>query len=192
MFLTQRLDQVPDLNNLLRVKSHGRLIQNNDRRISQHSLCQSDSLFISFGKVFDQPVLHICDLHQFHNFLNMFFPFSLGYFLQFRSKLQIFQYSHIHIQRRYFRKITDAFLCLLRFLQNVMAVDHNFSFGCRQVSCDNIHRRGFSRAVRPKKAINLPFFHRKIQSVDRKMVPITLYQVLHLYQCSSSFTKSLI
>ena len=67
VIFSQLLYQCADLYDLLRIQSDGRLIKNNDIRISNQSLCKSDSLLISFGKIFDQPILHIGDHHFFHD-----------------------------------------------------------------------------------------------------------------------------
>ena len=139
MFFLQALDQVTDLNDLLRVKSYCRLIQDNDFRIAQDCLCQTNSLAITFGKIFDQTVFHVCDLYHIHDFFDLFIFLVSWDFFQICRKFHIFKNCHIKIERRHFRQIADAFLSCFWFFQNIMTIDHYFSFcGCN-VSCDHVH-----------------------------------------------------
>ena len=67
MFLAEFLDQLADLYDLLRVKTYRRLIENQSLRIADQCLCESDSLLISFGQIFDQSVRHIRDVQLIHD-----------------------------------------------------------------------------------------------------------------------------
>ena len=60
-------DEFSDLYNLLWIQSDGRFIQDNRFRKSQDCLCQSYSLAVSFGQIFNQPLPDIVDLHHLHN-----------------------------------------------------------------------------------------------------------------------------
>ena len=140
MFLAQTFDQLSDLYDLHRIKSDCRLIQNNDLRITQNCLCQPYSLFITFGKILDQSILHGCDLCKLHDFPDLFPSLLFVDFLQFCHKCQIFLYGHGIINRRKLRQIANIPLGFFRFLINIMPVNFNFSTGCSQVTGQHIHR----------------------------------------------------
>ena len=48
MLMAERPDQLPDLNDLLRIQSYGRLVQNQNLRVSDERLRNADSLLIPF------------------------------------------------------------------------------------------------------------------------------------------------
>ena len=58
----QTLDEFPDFNDLFRVEAHSGLVENEDRRIMQQGLCQSNTLPIATGEVPDQSVPHSTQL----------------------------------------------------------------------------------------------------------------------------------
>ena len=75
--------------------------------------------------------------------------FGFGY------KTQIIQNGHILIERRNFGKVADAFFCLNGFIKDVVPVNGYGTFGGSQTTCDDVHRCGFARAIRPQKAVDL-------------------------------------
>lgn len=56
VFLFQAFDQITDLVDLFRIKADGWLIQNDNFRVAEHSLGDTYTLSVTFGKVFDQTV----------------------------------------------------------------------------------------------------------------------------------------
>ena len=183
MVLCQLPDQLPDFDNLLRIQSHRRFIQNNNLRISQDCLGQSHSLTVTFGQIFYQTLLHIGDSYHFHHIFDLIFPSVPGNFLQLCREFQILFHCHIKIQRRLFRQIANTFFCLLRLLQNIMSVNNHLTVCGSNVPRHNIHGRRFSCAVWAQKAVNLSLFHMKRQVINGQMITILFDQVFYLYQC---------
>ena len=68
MFLRKLPDQFTDFDDLLRIKTYCRLIQDNDLRESQNCLSKSDSLLITFSQVLAQPVVYGSQLCKSYNF----------------------------------------------------------------------------------------------------------------------------
>ena len=102
--------------------------------------------------------------------------------LEFCHEYQIFPNGHICVERRNFRQVSNAFLRLFRFLQNIITVYFYRAAACGNIPCHNVHRRGLTCAVGSQKSIDLPFFHRKRQIIHRCMYTVSFYQVLDLYQ----------
>ena len=169
MLFCQLADQFTDFNDLLRIQSDRRFIQNDDLRESKDCLRKSDSLLITFGQVLDQPVLYIHDLHHQHDLLNLLLPFLFWDLLQFRYEPQVFIHLHIRVKRWHLRQITDTFFCCLRFLQYIVPVDQHFTFCGAKVAGHNIHRCGLSGTVRSQKSIDLPGIYSKIQMIYSQM-----------------------
>ena len=90
------------------VKAIRKLKNGNGDYLWQPSLTagQPDTLLIALGKVLNDAVLHMGDLHQIADLGNVSL-FRKLYLFQIVHKFQIFDYSHIRIQGRKFWKIAN-------------------------------------------------------------------------------------
>ena len=179
MFLSQILYQISDLNDLFRIQSYCRFIQNDHVRITQNRLGKSHSLPVTFGQIFDQTVFHICDLNPVHDFFDHFILFVFRDFFQIRRKPHIFQNGHIKIKGRLFRKIAYTFPGFLRFFENIMSVYGYSSLGRGDIAGDNIHGSRLSCAVGAQKTVDFPFLYLKRKVVNCRMVSISLDQIVY-------------
>jgi len=141
MILPEALDQLADLDDLLRVQADGRLIEDQRLRISEQGLCKTDPLAVSFRQVADQSSLHTVDCQLLHDFIDLFFSLRLRNFFQLRDEFQIFQNSHIRVERRNFGQIPYRLLCLFRFLKNIVSIDDDIAFRGCDVAGHDIHGR---------------------------------------------------
>ena len=112
-------------------------------------------------------------------------PFPISGIPSARCKCQIFPHRHILIERRHFRKIAIVPLGLLRIAQDIETVDQHFSFGRCDITCDDIHRRRFARAVRSEKAVNFSLFDRKAEIVDCYLRPYFFVRYLTMQSSST-------
>ena len=80
MFFFLLRNQVPDFNHLGRVQSRSGLVQNQHLRLPNQSLGNADSLPVSFGQVFNHPVVDITDIGCFAYGLNVFFVGKSAFF----------------------------------------------------------------------------------------------------------------
>ena len=71
MVFFETADQLTHLDHLSRIQADSRLIQNNRLRIAEHCLCQTDSLFITFGKVVNQTLPDILQLCGFDRLFDL-------------------------------------------------------------------------------------------------------------------------
>ena len=179
MVFAETSDQFTNLYHLFRIQSYHRFIKNQNFRISKNCLCQSYSLPVPFGKISNQTFSHISNPGHLHHLLYLFFPFCSFNLFQICCKLQIFFYSHINIQRRLFRKISDTSLYFFRLFQNIHTVDQNCAFRRSKITGHNIHCGGFSCTIRSEKSVNLSLIHMKGKMIHRKMISIPLHQILH-------------
>ena len=180
MILRERTDQVSHLEDLLRVKTDGRLVEDHDLGISHQSLRDTDALLIALGKVADQSALHVTELDNGHDLVKMRDTLQ-GTALQLIYEIQILLHCHIGIKRRLLGQIADHALCFDRILSDIHAADRCRTGGSRQKARQNIHRRTLARAVRSKKTDDLALADFKRNVVQRIVRAVALHQILNFY-----------
>ena len=123
MGFAQLLDEVADFDNLNRVESDGRLVQNDDLRIAQKRLCNPNTLSVTFGECANESVTHLLNARTLHCAVN--FPAQLlsPQSLCLPNKSQIFLRCFIGIERRLLWEISDQPFGLFGLLQNIKAAD---------------------------------------------------------------------
>ena len=124
MAFAEHLDQIADLNDLHGVKADGRLVKDQYFGIADQSLRHTDSLPVTFGKVFDQTILHMVDLDPAADLVDMLLFRDLALF-QIVDKPEIALNRHIHVQGRQLGKVSDLLLGFDRVVENIKAVDRN-------------------------------------------------------------------
>ena len=179
MMLAQAFDQGADFDDLVGVEAHGGFVQDQHRRIADQRLGEAHPLFVALGQVFDQPAVHILDLHQTADFRDMFLAGELA-FLQLIHEVQVFPHRHVQIQRRLLRQIADVGLGSVGILQHVVAVDLHHTLAGRQISGEYIHGGGFARAVGAEETQDLPLVHLEADILHRTVGAIPLREVLYL------------
>ena len=147
MLLSKPADQFPNLDDLLGIQADHGFIQNQNLRIPKQSLGQSHSLLIAFGQMADQAVLHVLDAAFAHDALHLAAPVIFRHLFQLCSKAQIFQHSHIRIERRNLRQVADAFPGFHGLFSYVVAVDQDLALSRSQIAGHHVHSGGFSGAV---------------------------------------------
>lgn len=60
----EALDEVADLDDLLRVKADGGLVQNEDRRVAEQSLRNADTLLVALRQVADETSVDVVNLRR--------------------------------------------------------------------------------------------------------------------------------
>ena len=61
----QAPDEFPDLNDLFRIQADGWFVENEDRRVMNERLSETDTLPVTPGKVSNQPMLHRAQTQTF-------------------------------------------------------------------------------------------------------------------------------
>ena len=180
MLAAQVLDEGADFENLLGVKTDGRLIENQHVRVAHQRLRDAHALLVTFGKVADEPLAHALNAHQAANFGNVRFTLQLAFF-QAPDETEVFVHRHIRVKRRLLRQIADAALGGDGVFQNIHAVDFHRALVGRQVTGENIHGGGFARAVRAEKTENLAVVHFKADVAHGADFTIPFGEMADLY-----------
>ena len=152
MFAGQSADRLERFIDLNRIEAGGRFIENQNRRIGNEGIGETDPLPIPLGQCRKQTPSDFPHAAAFEAFLDagrapgMIDPF------QFRTERQVFFNPHFAVQRYAFGQVADLPANLGRVVHDVVPGD-----GCRalrggQVRREDAHDRRFAGAVRPEKA----------------------------------------
>ena len=108
MLAPQALYKLAYLDYLLRVEADRRLIKDDDFRVSEQCLRNTDALAVALREIADEPVCHVCDLRDLHHLRDLPLDIALGHALCFGNELQVFPRRAVDVQRRLLREIPDA------------------------------------------------------------------------------------
>ena len=182
MILAEPRDQIADLDYLLRVETYRRLVEDYHLRIAEHGLRDADPLAVAFGKVLDEPVLHVGDAGLAHDEVNLLVDKPLVDAFRAGDEIKILVRSHIGVKRRYLRQIADSPLRLYRLVVYIVTVYRDGPFRRGETAGYYVHRSGLSRAVRPQETVYMPALDREIKMVYGVMIAVFLGEPLDLDQ----------
>ena len=104
----QTLDQFPDFDDLLRIKSHSRLVENQDRWIVEQRLRESHALSVAPRQVADKAVLRGPQAEPLDFTGHGRLQGVSCHAAKSADKLEIFRYGQFLVDRRSFGKVADA------------------------------------------------------------------------------------
>ncbi|MPM77346.1 hypothetical protein SDC9_124349 [bioreactor metagenome] len=173
MIPPQRVNDLSNFDDLLRVEAARRFVENDIFRIAAERLGNADALAIALGEIADQAILHVLQPDLIENALEMALDLPLRHAHELADEHQILVDGHLRVERRELRHVAQVTLCFERFLEDVVPVDPDVSLVRGDVSGYDIHRSGFARAVAPDEADDLSLVclegyaaHRQIQAVS--------------------------
>ena len=174
----QILNHVADLNDLLGVKAHGRLVENQHIGVAHQCLGETAALLITAGQVADHTGAHLGNAHHFADSVDMRLAAFVCFLhaLDVVDKVQVLVYSHVEVQGRILGQIADVLLGLQGIFQNVDARYLGSAGGGRQIAGDYIHRSGLTSAVGSKEANDLALVDGKGDVGNASLVAIGLGQ----------------
>src|SRR5262249_22671092 len=152
---SQRLDQLADLADLLRVEPDGRLVQDQHRGVAHDRLGQSHALSVPFRQLADQTVLDIGDPAAFHGIGHALLAFGAWYALDLRYELQIRRDTQVRVERDVLRQVADTPADLERLTEDVVAGHLGAAAAGRHEAGKNAHRRRLPGAVGAEEADDL-------------------------------------
>ena len=181
-------DQSADLDDLCRVKAHGRLVQNDELRRAQQCLRNAHTLAVALGQTADEPGQHLFQPGAAGSFAHLFFAVGLLFdAFQLCSKIQIFLHRHFRVERRLLGQIAHTGLGLLGLLRQAEARHLHFTGGGGKVAGEDIHDRGLARAVGAEQAEDLAVAHRKGQIFNGRVRAILFAQMRYFDHSKRSF-----
>lgn len=97
-----------------------------------------------------------------------------------RSEREIIIHLHLQIDGRIFRKVAHIALHFGRFFENIETRDNGLTGSGGHETCENFHRRGLARAIRPKETDDLAFLNFKTEIVYGRARAIHFCEVIDL------------
>ena len=110
MVTSEHTDEVSDFDDLLGVKTDGRLVQDDDLGIADECLRDADTLTVALGQIADDTLVHVRDLGNFADLLNVLLAVE-GALFQLIHEVEVFRNRHVEVKRRLFGEITHQTLC---------------------------------------------------------------------------------
>ncbi len=176
----QTRDQLPCLDDLFGIQPCGRLIQNQHVRVVDERLRQADALPVTFRQPGTQPIPHVVDSRAFHDRLHPLATLGRRDPLDFGDEPEIFAHRHVGIERRCFREIAGAALCLEGLFGYIESGDDGPALGCRHVPGEDPHRGRLAGAVRTEKAENLAAFDAEAHVLHGRHGAVAFREILNL------------
>src|SRR4029079_2504924 len=112
MLVTQVLDQLPHLSDLVWIEADCRLIQNQQVRFSDQRVRESDPLSISLGEGPDQLVLNALETTKFFYVANTLTDPTMLDSLKGCAITQVLCYPHVAVEWHVFRHVAEMRSCL--------------------------------------------------------------------------------
>ena len=181
MAAAELLDDVADLDDLDRVKTDGRLVEDQHVGVSEQRHRKSDALLVAFGQVLDHAVADMADADRLRHLGDMLFLARTAHALELVGEFKVLVHGHVHIEGRNFRKVADMLLCADRILENVDAVDGHGAGSAGQIAADDVHRGTFPGAVGAEEADDFAGVNGKADVVDGTFGAVQLCKVFNLY-----------
>ena len=183
------LYQFPDFDDLGRVQTVGRLIQNDERRSMDDGLGDSDPLLVSSGQVFYKPFAEMRYPAFLHGSLHG--PTFILHLPQTRSVSQIFFDAQIRKQRRLLRQESQPLLRFFRRRGYRIPV-YADGAGCRSKhSAYNIHKRRLPCTVRAEQSYRIMPGKFEADIVQSLLRAVAMRDMVYLYLDILSLHKSL-
>ncbi len=131
---SQSADEVPDFDDLFGVQSDGRLVENDDRRISHQRAGDAHALTVALGQVaYDAPA-DIADMHDLA-YLGKVRLAGQSASLDVVIEAEVLVHGHVEIQGRLFRQVSDQSFGAQRVSQHVNSLHDDASGRAGQASC---------------------------------------------------------
>ncbi len=178
MVFPKRCDKLANLYDLLRVETHGGLVQNDDGRHTHKSLGEAYPLAVTFRQVPYQTVFHVVKFGQVHDLADVRHPGGLRQAFQVRCEIKILTHPHVAVYRRHLGEVAHAFFGRLRLGVYVVSLHDDLAGGGSDVSRQHIERRGFPGSVWPQEPVNVSRIESQVKVVHGHSVAVYFCQIL--------------
>ena len=132
-----------------------KIIKDQHFRVVQNRLREADATFEAFRKRLDRLIQDTLEDNLFDHFIDTALAFDAIEPPDFGNKIQKPPRRHVAIGRRAFGQVSNAFLDRNRIVGNTKTAYLGETAGGFKKSCDHLHRRRFSGAVRPQESKHL-------------------------------------
>ncbi|MPM17211.1 hypothetical protein SDC9_63599 [bioreactor metagenome] len=171
-FSTDFFDQITDFDNLIRIKTTGRFIHNQNLGIVYQCLSQSDTLLVAFRKRPDAFVHFRCKSGDFNHFVHP--RFLVLQVVNACNECQEFPHIHVVIQRIVLRQVANNAPYGQTVIGAAQFIHKCFSARRRNIAGEDFHQCGLTCPVWSKQPDNFTFVDFKRNSVQRLLLSVHL------------------
>ena len=158
-------DEVADEADLVRIKSDGGFIKDEEVRFVNHRVGQSHALPEALRESPDDFFSDLIEAAHLENIAHALGESAVRHALQSGSVAEKFTNAHIEVERNIFRQVADMLARLERLGKNIEARDAGPAGGGGQIACEHPHRGGFAGAIRAQESHDLALLHGKVDPV---------------------------
>ena len=176
MRATQALDELTRIRDLFGIEADRRFVQDEDWRVVDQGLGNSDALAIAFRDPANLHVAHVVDVGQLHHLVDARAAIPARNPAEMRHKKQVILHAHLRIQRDGLGKIADTATCLQGLAENVVPGNRGGAGGRRQIPTKNAHGRRLSGAIWSEESEDLAVLDVKCDVGDGDFRPVRLAQ----------------
>ena len=170
----EAFDQVARFVDLFGVETGSRLIQDQNFRIVDDGLGETNALAVAFGELAQQLVFHVCNRTAIQYVVNSLRQFRPRQPFDLADKRQIFGSAHFQIEWGSFRQVADAPFHFQRTFQHVKTSNDSGAGGRWQKTGKHPHGGGLAGPVGAKETYDLTLSHAKRDIVYRRVPRIPL------------------
>ena len=158
-------DEILHLATANRVQPRRRFIEDDEIRIVDERLRQPDAALHALGEFADRARARLRQSHHVQQLLRALLSFAGREVKEMPEEIQRLVRVEEAIQIRFLRQITDARLG--GDVARRLAEDLNVAARGIEQAQEQLHRRGFPRAIRPEQSEHLALAHLEIHAIDR-------------------------
>ena len=140
-------DQLPHLHHLQGIQTAARLVQDQQRGRPQQCLSQTHALTVALRQCPTQAAAVLRQSGAADDPLHLFLDGLACNALQARTIGQVFPDGQVRVKRRGFWEISHQTACLKRSRLHIMSTNARPALAGSQVAGEDVHQRGFARAV---------------------------------------------
>ena len=121
MLSAEGSDKITNLDDLLRIETYGRLVENKDLGVTNKCLSDTYSLAVALGEILDNSLFNVCKTGNLEDLLKMLFAVELTAF-KIVHEAEIFEHRHITVKRGLLGEKADILLYLIGLFGNIHSV----------------------------------------------------------------------
>ena len=173
----QVTNQLADSDDLLRVETHRRLVQNENLGLMQDRGRQTHPLAVAFGQRADDLPFHFLQKTALDHLADPLPRFAARQAFETRAVGEVLADPHLGIERHVFRQVAQILARRDRIGHQILAVDGDATASRWQKAGDHPQRRRLSRTVGAQDADDLALVHRERNVIDRHVLTIATSQI---------------
>ena len=179
MILTQGADEVADLDDLLGVQTHRRLVEDDDLGRADECAGDAHALTVALGQVLDDALADVPDAHHLADLTDVGLAGKLAA-LQLVVEAQVLVHRHVQVEGGLLGEVADLLFGVQGIPQHVDARHADPPRRGGEVAREDVHGGGLTRAVGAQEADDLALADGEADVVHGAVGAVVFDQMLDL------------